>query len=122
MAFWMVGLVALVAMIALAMRLLKDESLGRERIEAQLHDASTPTLQYVVPTGEDPVVVVAALERAGYTVGVDSSGAHQVVLVGCPDGPEASRAKVREVIANAGVTAPKVEAHPRTGVRFSDES
>ena len=52
MAFWMVGLVALVAMIALAMRLLKDESLGRERIEAQLHDASTPTLQYVVPTGE----------------------------------------------------------------------
>lgn len=122
MAFWMVGLVALVAMIALAMRLLKDESLGRERIEAELHDASTPTLEYVLPTGEDPVVVVAALERAGYTVGVDSHGAHQVVLVKCPDGPDVSRAKVRDVIAHAGVTAPKVETQPRAGVRFSDET
>lgn len=122
MAFWMVGLVAVIALIALAMRMLKDESLGRERVEAELHDASTPTLEYVVPTGEDPVVVVAALERAGYTVGVDSSGSHQVVLVKCPDSPDQSRAKVREVIANAGVTTPKVETRPRAGVRFSDET
>jgi hypothetical protein len=121
MAFWIVGLVALVAVVAWAMHLLKEESLGRERVEADLHSSGTPTLEYVVPTGEDPVVVLAALERAGYTACVDSHGAHQLVLVKCPDGVAASRAKVRSVIESAGVSAPKVEVRTHAAVQFRDE-
>lgn len=122
MAFWMVGLVALVAVVAWAMHLLKDESLGRDRVDAELHDAGTPTLEYVVPTGEDPVIVLAALERAGYTACVDSHGTHQLVLVKCPAGPESSRAAVRGVIESAWVTTPKVDVRPHGAVRFADEA
>lgn len=122
MAFWMVGLVALVAIVALAMYLLRDESLNRERVEAELHDPGTPKLEYVVPTGEDPTIVLAALERAGYTAGVDSRGAHQVVLVKCPDGRDVSRTAVRNVIATAGTTTPRQEVHTRPDVQFRDET
>jgi len=122
MAFWMVGLVALVAIAALVLYLLREQSLARERVEAELHDPGTPTLEYVVPTGEDPVVVLAALERAGYTAGVDTRGARQVVLVKCPDGTERSRQKVRSVIEAAGVSTPKIETQSRADVRFRDES
>ena len=61
MAFWIVGLVALVAIGALVLWILREQSLDRERVEAELHLPDTPTLEYVVPTGEDPVVVLAAL-------------------------------------------------------------
>lgn len=122
MAFWIVGLVALVAVAGWLIRLMKDSSLARERVEAELHDGVTPTLEYVVPTGEDPVVVVAALERAGYQVGVDSHGTHQVVIVKCPDGPEGSRSKVRAIIETAGAPAPQAEVRTHTDVRFRDES
>jgi hypothetical protein len=121
MAFWIVGLVALVAVVAWAMSLLKKESLGRERVEADLHAPGTPTLEYVVPTGEDPAIVLAALDRAGYTAGVDSHGPHQLVLVKCPDGVDASRAQVRSVIESAGVTTPKVEVRAHPAVQFRDE-
>jgi hypothetical protein len=122
MAFWMVGLVALVAIVALAMYLLRDESLNRERVEAELHDPGTPKLEYVVPTGEDPTIVLAALERAGYTAGVDSRGAHQVVLVACPDGLDRHRAQVRSIIAGADVTTLEDGGPVDVDVRFRDET
>lgn len=121
MAFWMVGLVALVVVVALVMRLLKDVSLARERVDVRLHDPRTPTLEYALPTGEDPVFVVAALERAGYTVCVDSHGAHQLVMVECPDGPDRSRANVRAVIESAGTGAREDGVPVRAAVRFRDE-
>ena len=121
MAFWIVGLVALVAVVAWAMRLMKDESLARERVQTHLHDASTPTLEYVVPTGEDPVVVVAALERAGFTVAVDPHGAHQQVLIECPDGRDPSRTKVRAVIEAAHAGTVQDGLPVQAAVRFRDE-
>jgi hypothetical protein len=121
MAFWMVGLVALVAIGALVLWILREQSLNRERVEAELHLPDTPTLEYVVPTGEDPVVVLAALERAGYTAGVDSHGAQQVVLIKVPDGVERSRAKVRAVIEYAGAPAPTTDWRTHSDVRFRDE-
>ena len=98
MAFWMVILVALVALVALGIYVLRQQSIERERVEEELHDSRTPTLEYSVPNGQDPVHILAALERAGYTAGVDSHGAHQVVMVKCPDGPDRARAKVRSLI------------------------
>jgi hypothetical protein len=121
MTFWILGLVALMAIVALVMYFLRDESLHREQVEAELHDPATPKLEYVVPTGEDPIIVVAALERAGFTVGVDSRGTHQVVLVKCPDGRDVSRAAVRSVIATAGTTTPRREVRTRPDVQFRDE-
>jgi len=121
MAFWIVGLVALVAIGALVLWILREQSLDRERVEAELHLPDTPTLEYVVPTGEDPVVVLAALERAGYTAGVDSHGAQQVVLIKVPEGVERSRTKVRAVIEYAGAPAPAADWRTHSDVRFRDE-
>jgi len=111
MAFWMVLLVAIIALGALVLYVLRDQSIARERIEDELHDSRTPTLEYSVPTGQDPVAILAVLERAGYTAGVDSHGVHQVVMVKCPDGPDRERTKVRTVIESAHVGV----------VRFRDE-
>lgn len=115
MAFWIVGLVAVVAVGAGVLYVLRDQSLLRERVEAELHDPRTSTLEFSVPTGQDPVAILAALERAGYTAGVDPHGAHQVVLVKCPEGPGGERRTVRAVIESALSTS------PRTAVHFVDE-
>ena len=112
MAFWMAFLVLAIAVGSLVLYVLRDQSLARERIEADLHDTRTPTLEYSVPTGQDPVPILAVLERAGYVAGVDSHGSHQVVMVKCPDGPEHERTKVRTVIESAHVGT----------VRFVDET
>ena len=122
MAFWIVGLVVLVALVALAMYVLRQQSIERERVEAELHDSGTATLEYVVPTGEDPVVVLAALERAGYTAGVDSHGAHQIILVKCPGGVERCRTAVRAVIESAGMAPVREQSPLHPHVRFRDES
>ena len=108
MAFWMVLLVAIVAIGALVLYILREQSITRERIENELHDTRTPTLEYSVPTGQDPVAILAVLERAGYTAGVDSHGTHQVVMVKCPEGPDRDRTKVRAVIESAHVGAVRV--------------
>lgn len=111
MAFWMVILVSLLGLGAVASYLLREQSLARENVEHELHDPHTPTLEYSVPTGQDPAVILAALERAGFTAGVDPHGAHQVVMVKCPDGPEQVRSEVRALIG----------ASQGGEVRFRDE-
>ena len=67
------------------------------------------------------MVVLAALERAGYTAGVDSHGTRQLVLIKVPDGVEQSRSKVRAVIEYAGAPAPAVDWRMHSEVRFRDE-
>ena len=111
MAFWMVFLVVIIAVGSLVLYILRDQSIAREKIGVELHDSRTPTLEYSVPTGQDPVPILAVLERAGYVAGVDSHGAHQVVMVKCPEGPEHERTNVRTLIESAHVGA----------VRFRDE-
>jgi hypothetical protein len=111
MAFWILILVGLVALGALVLWLLRDQSIAREHIDQQLHDPDTPTLEYAVPTGQDPVTILVALERAGFTASVDPHHTHQHVLVGCPDGVDHQRTLVRSVIGSTG----------RTDVRFVDE-
>lgn len=121
MAFWIVGLVALVALGALVVYVLRQQSIERERVDVELHDGHTATLKYSVPTGQDPAVILAALERAGYTAVVDPHGAHQTVLIGCPEGVEHERSKVRALIETAGVSALQDGAPVQAPVRFLDE-
>jgi hypothetical protein len=98
MAFWILILIALVALGGVALYLFREQSLVREHVESELHDVHTPKLEYSVPTGQDPATILGALERAGWTAGVDPHGAHQVVLVKCPDGPDRARGEVRALI------------------------
>lgn len=107
MAFWMVILVSVLALGALVVYVLRQQSIERERVEQELHDSRTPKLEYSVPTGQDPAVILAALERAGFVAGVDSHGTHQVVMVKCPEGPERTRSKVRALIGSVSAGTPR---------------
>jgi len=120
MAFWMVALVAMVVLGTLLVHMVRDQSIEREQVSRRLHDPGTPRLEYVVPTGQDPVVVLAVLERAGYTATVDPSGAHQVVMVQCR--VDRDRERVRSLIESANVTALHEGMPISVAVRFRDEA
>jgi hypothetical protein len=121
------GFPILIALILLALLLgafyvLREQVRHRQHVDEVIEDERTPTLEYEVPTGQDPAVILAALTRAGYTATVDPSGAHQIVSVACPAGPDRERAYVRSVIESANVTAPDDGAPLDVAVRFRDES
>src|SRR3954447_10303685 len=93
----------------------------REQVDEELHDERVPTLEYAVPTGQDPVVILTALEREGYTATVDATHPQQVVLIACPGGVDRQRAHVRAVIESASVTTPQDGVPLEQDVRFLDE-
>lgn len=105
-----------------AMYLVRPHLRERQRVDEVLADPRTPTLEYAVPTGQDPAVILAALHRAGYTATVDPHGSHQVVIIECPAGVDAERGDVRAVIESADVTAPDDGAPVDAVVRFRDET
>ena len=121
MAFPIVILLALVALAAIVLYVVRQEMRQRERVDTKLHDDRVPTLEYDVPAGQDPTVILAALERAGYTATVDPGGPHQLVLVECPAGVDRERARVRSVIESASVTTPEDGVPLQVDVRFRDE-
>ena len=97
----------------------------RKRQEALRHDAvsgQVPTLRYVIPAGQDPAAVMAAVKSEGYEVVRDDAATHsQDLLILCPAGIERERARVRAVIAHqAGID---MEGHPMPehAVIFADE-
>ena len=77
-------------------------------------------LRYVVPTGQDPAVLISALGQAGFTAAEDMSATSgdRTIAVAEP----ADRERVREVLANSPETAidTPVTQEPRE-VRFVDE-
>ena len=91
-------------------------------VHEALHDSRTPTLEYAVPVGQDPTVVLAALQQAGFTATSDPTHPHQTVLVECPAGVDAQREGVRRVIESAAVTTPEDGARIPTRVQFRDEA
>jgi hypothetical protein len=85
-----------------------------------LERPETETLEYAVPPGQDPVVVMSALGSGGFTTRMDSSG--EVLHIHCPDGREQARARARTVISEADESAiehGRPVGHDR--VRFLDE-
>lgn len=93
----------------------------REQVDRELHSDRTPRLGYEVPVGQDPSLVLAALDRAGYTATTDNTHPRQTVLIACPGGVEGERRRVREVIESAGVTTPDDGAPVPVEVHFLDE-
>jgi hypothetical protein len=99
---------------------------GRKQ-KSSAAEPEVPTLQYVVPNGQDPAVVLNALDHEGYTVVPQQREGEPVLVVYCPAGVDRERAHVRSVIAATDETsmfdpAPgdQTEQSQRT-VRFADE-
>jgi hypothetical protein len=112
----------IVALAGIVLYVIRQQVAERERVARELHDDRTPTLEYDVPTGQGPVVILTALERAGFTATVDPNHVHQRVLVACPRGLDEDRARVRSVIESASVTTPQDGIPVEADVRFRDEA
>jgi hypothetical protein len=123
--YYVFAFVALVVVLGLAMAYFGRRGAGFVRRHNEVHEElrsdRTPTLEYVVPTGQDPTVVLAALDRAGFTATSDPTHPHQRVLIECPEGVDAQRGEVRSVIESASVTTPEDGVPVQAHVRFSDE-
>lgn len=117
----LVAVIAFVAIAWIVLYIVRQEVAKRERVSAELNSPATPTLEYAVPTGQDPTAIIAALERAGHTATADPHHAHQRLLIACPGGVDGEREQVRSVIASASVTAPQDGVPVEADVRFRDE-
>ena len=94
---------------------------GHQRQADELAAPGTSSLDYLVPPGQDPVVVLTALSAEGYDASTDPD-APNLVHVACPAGPDRDRARVRAVIHAAGSTAVDAGVPFEPGeVRFTDE-
>ena len=117
----LVPLLVLVVVLGAGLLALARWGVRRERLVKELHDPATPTLTYRVAEGQDPAVVLAALESDGYVAATDPVDS-RVVVIGCPAGPDRERAHVRAVIRAAGSTVLDDGAPVEPGsVRFDDE-
>src|SRR5918999_5775400 len=58
-------------------------------------DPGTETLRYQVPDPQDPVVLLTALEGAGYTVHLAETAGTKYLTITCPAGHECERARIR---------------------------
>lgn len=112
---------AIVALAVIVLYVVRQQVAERERVSRDLHDERMPTLEYLVPTGQDPAVILTALERAGYTATVDPHHAQQLMLIACRGGLEHDRETVRSAIESASVTAPQDGIPVAAEVRFRDE-
>lgn len=93
----------------------------RQRLADELADPATPTLDYLVPAGQDPVVVLATLAAEGYEATVDPD-VTQLVHVACPAGADRERAHVRAALETADTTSLEGGPIEPAPVRFADET
>ena len=113
--------IAFAALVWIVLYVLREQIAERERVSVELHSAEIPTLEYAVPDGQDPTVILAALEKAGYTATADPHHAHQRVLIACPGGVDRQRARARSVIESASVTPPQDGVPLEVEVQLVDE-
>jgi hypothetical protein len=80
-------------------------------------------VSYLVPQGQDPAVVRAALYEAGYDTAAQVEPEGELLTIVLHDGTPADRERVREVLASERATnfggPPVVDTTP---VRFQDET
>lgn len=117
----LVPVIVVVVVLAVAAVGVKRWSAARERLADELRTDAVPSLDYRVPVGQDPAVVLAALRGSGLDATVDPA-VPDLVRVACPAGADRERARVRVVIEDAG--QPSIEEDPEptaSTVRFEDE-
>lgn len=86
--------------------------------EARLLSPETHTVGYVVPEGQDPAVLMAAISSAGFEAIVDTAGRAERVLIACDDG---DRGRVRAVLEDVHRTGFDGAAMRVEHVVFDDE-
>jgi hypothetical protein len=117
----LVPVVLVVVVAALVLWGLWTWSSRQRRRADELASPAAPTLDYRVPAGQDPVVVLDVLASEGYAVSTDPRDT-MLVHVSCPAGLDRERARVRATIEAAGQTAIDTGAPFEPGeVRFLDE-
>jgi hypothetical protein len=110
--------VAILVAIGLMLRRRTDAVASRaDTLEAP----DTDTLSYTLPPGQDPALVVAALERDGFTALSPVTGGRPQVLIECPQGRDRAREPVRRALENVGSTGFEGAPVDRNEVRFDDE-
>ena len=114
-----IGVLVVGAVVAWGLRSwLSDE--GQAADEIRSHESTD--LAYVIPVGQDPAVLIAALHHAGFQATTDSRDGHSRLLVDCPRGREEDRDQVRAVLEHAHVgSSDGVAFSGARGVRFEDE-
>lgn len=88
----LIGFVVVTVVVGMGLR---SWTLGQARREAQLLSPDTHTVAYVVPEGQDPAILMAAVAVAGFTAMVDASGGTSRVVVACD---EHARGQVRKAL------------------------
>jgi hypothetical protein len=96
---------------------LRSWTLDEVRTEDRLHRPGAHTVGYVLPVGQDPTPLVAALSRAGFTARADMEGGRERLVVECE---QQQRSQVREIIAGAEARLAGAGA-PAVAVSFEDE-
>jgi hypothetical protein len=86
--------------------------------EARLLSPETRTVGYVVPDGQDPAVLMAAVTGAGFEAIVDTRGRAERLLVACG---ESDRGRVRTVLEDVHRTGFDGVAMQVDHVVFDDE-
>lgn len=114
--------VTLLVLVALSVPVLVVMALRRWGLETaeterRLSSPQTPTVSYVVPEGQDPVFVRAALAHAGFDTMLHRSDC-QRLIVGCAAG---ERDRVRETIENVERTGLDDREMPAGRVHFQDD-
>lgn len=93
----------------------------RDAAAEELARPATSTLDYLVPPGQDPVVLLTALTTEGFAATADPHRA-DLVHISCPAGPDRDRARARATIASVHRTGIDSGAPMDPGtVRFLDE-
>lgn len=87
----------------------------------RLSGPAVPTLEYEVPEGQDPAVVVNALKEDGLDAVGELRQGRQLVLIDATEGIDRVRPRARAVIANRAPLNPEDDVTPDTEVRFLDE-
>ena len=86
--------------------------------EKQLHRPGAHTLEYAVPNGQDPSVLIAALGHAGFTAVTELRAGNEVLVVECE---ESQRRDVRSIIEDTRTTTVEGGQLAVGAVRFEDE-
>ena len=113
--------IVVAVVIVMVVRGVTRNSMAHEQKVDDLASDRTATLTYRPTPGQDPVYVVTALERAGFRASNTPTDNKVSVVVECPNGIDADRERIREVLRDASSTGFEGKPIEERTVRFVDE-
>src|SRR4051812_9060936 len=93
--FWALLVVLVLGGAYLMLRRRTDAMAARER---DLERPETETLRYTLPPGQDPAIVLAALQRGGFAALSPATSGAPHVIIECPQGREQAREPARKLL------------------------